>query len=80
MTQRQIPGRLGGHVSRAVGHTMSGLGLGDMREVEQIAALFVQRRDAGPPGGSGPGSLDKNTTCLCVSYQMLGQMLCATVH
>lgn len=44
---------------------MSGFGLGDMREVERTTGLFVQRRDAGPPGGSGPGSSDKNTTCLC---------------
>lgn len=45
---------------------MSGLGLGDMGEVERTAGLFVQRRDAGPPGGSGPGSPDKNITCMCM--------------
>lgn len=44
---------------------MSGLGPGDMGEVERTAALFVQRRDVGPPGGSGPGSPDKNITCVC---------------
>lgn len=43
---------------------MSGLGPGDMGEVEQTAALFVQRGDAGPPGGSGPGSPDKNKITL----------------
>ena len=45
---------------------MSGLGPSDMGEVERTAVLFVQRRDAGPPGGSGPGSPDKNITCVCV--------------
>lgn len=39
---------------------MSGLGLGDMGEVEQTSVLFVQRWAAGPPGGSG--SPDKNIT------------------
>ena len=45
---------------------MSALGLGDMREVERTAVLFVQRRDVRPPGGSGPGSAEKNITCVCV--------------
>lgn len=76
LTQPQIPGRLGGRVSRPVGRTMSGLGLGDMGEVERTAGLFVQRRDAGPPGGSGPGSPDKNITCvylcMCV-YKDVGK-------
>lgn len=69
MTQRQIPGRLGGRVSRPVGHTMSGLGPGDIGEVKQAAALFIQRGDLGPPGGLGPGSPDKNITCLSVSVR-----------
>ena len=41
MTQQQIPGRLGGRVSRPVGHTMSGLGLGDMGKwSEPLLCLF----------------------------------------
>lgn len=79
VTQWQIPGRLGGRVSRPVGRTMSGLGLGDMGEVERTAALFVQRRDVRPPGGTGPGSPDKNITPVCV-YQMWGQIACLCLH
>ena len=45
MTQRQIPGRLGGRVSRPVSRTMSELGLCDTGgEVERTAVLFVQRQ------------------------------------
>lgn len=69
LTQQHIPGRLGGHVSRPVGHTMSVLGLSDTGEVELAAVLFVQRGDSGPPGGSGPGSPDKNITYVSVSIR-----------
>lgn len=58
---------------------MSGLGLGDMGEVELTAALFVQRRYAGPPGGSGPGSLDKNITRTRFC-RMPGQTTCLCLH
>lgn len=66
MTRQQIPGRLGGRVGGPVGYTMSGIGPSDIGEVKQAAALFVQRGDAGPPGGLGP---DKNITCTSLSIR-----------
>lgn len=39
VTQRLHPGRLGGHVDRRMGHTMSGVGPSDIQEMEQASVV-----------------------------------------